>query len=186
MNIALRSTLLVLATAGVLPAQAAIQNWSFSGTLESGAYAGATFSGSARFDDAALTGIGEEWIKLDAIDLTFLGKSYSMIDAAAMPEAAFLDGAFVGLGYVVEAGDPRFALIAGFASLSVPTLPMTLPRASPVPVPSTLRRPYRSRGAGRSCWPASSVWPAPRGASAAERRAAQMACVVVRARISAR
>ena len=116
MNTTLRSTLLVLATVVALPAQAAIQNWSFSGTLESGAYAGATFSGTARFDDAVLTGIGEEWIALDAIDLTFLGQSYSTLDAAAVPEAAFADGAFLGLGYVVEAGDPKFALIAGFAS----------------------------------------------------------------------
>lgn len=118
MNTTLRSTLLVLATAVVLPAQAAIQNWNFSGTLESGAYAGAVFSGNARFDDAVLTGIGEEWIALDAINLTLLGQSYSTIEAAAVPEAAFVDGAFVGLGYVVEAGDPKFALIAGFASLA--------------------------------------------------------------------
>jgi hypothetical protein len=85
MNNTLRSTLLVLATVAALPAQAAIQNWNFSGTLESGAYAGATFSGTARFDDAVLTGIGEEWIALDAINLTFLGQSYSTIDAAAVP-----------------------------------------------------------------------------------------------------
>jgi hypothetical protein len=116
MNI-LRNAVLAAALAATLPAQAATRNWDFSGQLDSGAFIGAAYSGSVAFDDAALTGVGQEWLLLDSFSFTLLGHSYTLADAAAPAEAAFIDGRFVGVGYSVASGDPLFSLVAGYEQI---------------------------------------------------------------------
>lgn len=106
-----------LTLAAALPAQAAIQNWDFSGEFDSGAFIGAAYSGSVSFDDATLTGVGQEWLLLDSFSFTLLGQHYALADAAAPAEAAFVDGRFVGVGYSVASGDPLFSLVAGYEQI---------------------------------------------------------------------
>lgn len=94
--------------------QAAERNYTFSGLLDSGAYSGEAFSGSFSFDDAALTGLNDEYLNLSSLNFSFLGHGYTQADADLAPEAAFLDGTFLGLNVTVSATDPQFSLIAGF------------------------------------------------------------------------
>ncbi|WP_018412289.1 hypothetical protein [Methyloversatilis thermotolerans] len=100
------------------PAQAAVQNWTFSGSFDSGVYAGASYSGSVSFDDAGVLGAGQEWIALDGFSISLLGHSFSLADALGLAEAAFFDGSFVGVSYSVnDAAEPLFSMIAGYAAI---------------------------------------------------------------------
>lgn len=99
--------------AALSPAQAAVQTYAISGTLDSGFYIGESFSGSFSFDDAALNGLGDEWLGVSSLNLDFLGSSYALADADAPAEVGFYDGAFLGLSYSVSSSDPQLALIAG-------------------------------------------------------------------------
>ena len=117
MNRFVRNALLAAAVAIALPAQAAVQSYTFDGVTDSGAFLNQFFSGSLSFDDSGLTGVGEEWIALGSIALDFLGRHHTLGDAAAAPEAAFFDGTFLGVSFTVNAGDPQFSLIAGYRSI---------------------------------------------------------------------
>lgn len=110
--------LLAALLATTAPAQAAMQTWTFSGALDSGALVGETFAGSLSYDDAGLGGIGDEWVNLGALGMTFMGQGYDLAVAATAPQAYFLDGAFLGVSYIVGATDPKFSLIAGFSDIS--------------------------------------------------------------------
>jgi hypothetical protein len=109
------SLLAALLLAGAPAAQAAVQTYDFGGTLDSGFYLGASFSGSFSFDDATLLGTGPEWLNVSSLFMSFLGNSYTEADAdvGTVAEVGFLDGAFLGLSYSVSSGDPRFSVIAG-------------------------------------------------------------------------
>jgi hypothetical protein len=112
-----RNTLLATAFAIALPAQAAVQSYAFDGVTDSGAFLNQIFSGSLSFDDSGLTGVGEEWIALGSIALDFLGQHHTLGNAAAVPEAGFFDGTFLGVSFTVDAGDPQFSLVAGYRSI---------------------------------------------------------------------
>lgn len=99
-------------------AQAAMRAYHFSGSLDSGAYSGAGFSGEFSFDDAGLTGVANEWALVDTLGLTLLGNTYGLADGDVPAEAAFLDGALLGLSYSVSSSDPQFALIPGMTDVS--------------------------------------------------------------------
>jgi PEP-CTERM motif len=115
----IRSTALAaLLVTGLPTAQAAVQNYNFSGTLESGSFIGLTYSGSFSFDDLGLTGLGSEWLAVDSLSMSLNNATYTLADAAAPAEAAYFDGSFVGLSYSNTAGDPLFSLVAGNAALS--------------------------------------------------------------------
>lgn len=101
---------------GSVSAQAAITTYSFSGTLDSGVFQDETFSGQFSFDDAALAGAGDEYLAVDTLTMSFHGGVYTHVDAAATPEAAFTEGALLGLSFTVESSDPAFSLIPGFSS----------------------------------------------------------------------
>ncbi len=118
MNKVLRTALLTGALAFSAQSQAALQVWDFYGAFDSGVFDGASYSGSIAFDDAMLSGTGEDWIALSDFSMTLLGKSYTLADAAATAEAAFLDGVFLGVGYSVSTGDPLITLVAGQFDLS--------------------------------------------------------------------
>lgn len=111
----IRTTALAVALLAAFPAaQAATQNYSFNGALDSGLYAGQTFSGNFSFDDAALSGIDAEWLSVGSLSMNFLGNNYTLANAAAPVEVSYFNGAFVGLSYTVETGEPKFSLIAGY------------------------------------------------------------------------
>ena len=106
----LLTSLMLICTAS---AHAATNTYTFSGTLDSGALIDETFTGQFSFDDAALTGEGEEYLSVDTLNLNFLTKAYTQANAAATPEVSFMNGVFLGLSFVVEIADPAFALIPG-------------------------------------------------------------------------
>lgn len=104
--------------ASMAPAQAAQQNWDFSGSFDFGQYIGESYSGSLSFDDAGVTGTGDEWASLDVFTITLLGQTYTLADAVAPAEAVYYDGQFLGVSYSVESGEPWFSLIAGYGDRS--------------------------------------------------------------------
>lgn len=118
MRTTLRRTVLALTLlAGIPAAQAAIQNYSFNGTLESGSLIGQAYSGSFSFDDAGLTGTGSEWLAVSSLSMNLNSATYTLADAAAPAEVAYFDGSFLGLSYSNLVGDPLFSLVAGTTAL---------------------------------------------------------------------
>ncbi len=113
MHSILRKTALAALLLAAVPTHAAMQIWNFSGALDSGHFAGGTFEGVVSFDDAALTGVGSEWLPVSSLKLTFLGDFYRGYQADAQPEVAFQDGTFLGVSASFSSGDPQFALIGG-------------------------------------------------------------------------
>jgi hypothetical protein len=114
-----RSTVVAALLLAALPsAQAAIQNFNFNGTLESGSFIGQTYSGTFSFDDAGLVGAGNEWLAVNSLSMNLNSANYTLADAAAATEAAYFDGSFVGLSYSNATGDPLFSLVAGNTALS--------------------------------------------------------------------
>jgi hypothetical protein len=112
------SHMLVVALIGTLlaafsSAQAAVQTYAFSGTLDSGFYLGQGFSGNFSFDDLALAGSGAEFLGVDSLTLSILGRTYTQADADAPAEAGYSDGSFLGLSYSVSSSEPQFSLIFG-------------------------------------------------------------------------
>jgi len=114
-----RTTALAALLLAALPAaQAATQNYIFSGTLDSGIFSGQTFSGNFSFDDAALTGLDAEWLSVGNLSFSFLGHTFTLANAAAPAEVGYFNGNFLGLSYTVESSEPKVSLIAGNESTS--------------------------------------------------------------------
>lgn len=99
-------------------AQAAVQNYTFSGMLDSGFYSGQIYSGSFSYDDAGLTGVADEWLAVSSLTMSILGNSYGLVDADAPAEVGYYDGAFLGLSYSVSSAEPEFSIIAGSTDVS--------------------------------------------------------------------
>ncbi|NOT67566.1 MAG: PEP-CTERM sorting domain-containing protein [Methylophilaceae bacterium] len=122
MKYTLKSLLLAALLGAVLPAQAAIQNYNFSGAMDSGHYNGASFSGSFSFDDASLTASGSEWINLNSINMHFLSSTFTQANTLALSDmdVAFQDGALLGLEWSVNSSTPNvgFSFIAGIVDAS--------------------------------------------------------------------
>lgn len=115
----IRSTALAALLLAALPAaQAATQQYSFSGMLESGLHAGQSFSGNFSFDDAGLSNIDSEWLSVSALSLSFLNQTFTLAHAAAPVEVGYFNGAFVGLSYTVDSSEPKFSLIAGYDNVN--------------------------------------------------------------------
>lgn len=115
MNTLLRKTLIAAILFAAIPAEAAVQQYSFNGALDSGFYNGASFSGSFSFDDAGLTGTGLELVNLSSLNLHFLNTLFSQADAVVSPDVAFQDGVLLGLEWSVEQPQLKFTFVAGFA-----------------------------------------------------------------------
>jgi hypothetical protein len=103
---------------GVGASIAAPVNYNFNGAVDFGALLGETYSGQFTFDDAALTGSGDEYLPVSSLSFNFLGNAFDQSNGVAPPEAAFLDGAFLGLSFNVDAFNPGFATIPGFVDVS--------------------------------------------------------------------
>jgi hypothetical protein len=112
MNSTFRNTLLAALLIAALPAQAALQSYSFSGTLDSGLSIGQNFSGNFSFDDSSLSSSGLQYLGANSFSISFLGNTYSMAQQAAPTEISFIDGSFLGVSYAYNAAFPMFSLIA--------------------------------------------------------------------------
>lgn len=119
MNALIRKVALASAFLITLPAaQAAIQNYSFSGLIDSGAYIGQTFSGSFSFDDATLTSLGDEWIPVSQLTVSFLGNNYTLAEASSPSEVSYNYGTFLGISYSAGTATEGFTLVPGYSHIS--------------------------------------------------------------------
>lgn len=107
--------------ASVLPAQAAVEQYSFSGIMNSGHYNGESFTGSFSFDNASLISSGTENINVSNLAFNFLNTSFSQVqfDGDA-PSATFEDGVFSGLSWNYNSTNPdvQFSFVSGFTDAS--------------------------------------------------------------------
>lgn len=90
-------------------AQAAIQTWNFSGTVESGSLLGQTYAGVFSFDDAGLTNTGSEYLAVTSLNMAFNSTIYTLADELALTEAAFENGDFLGMTFSAD----NFTFIPG-------------------------------------------------------------------------
>ncbi|MCA2554879.1 MAG: PEP-CTERM sorting domain-containing protein [Microcystis sp. M04BS1] len=98
--------------------QAANITYNFQGVITSGSLNG-TYSGSASFDDAGITGIDFESTPLTNISFNLLDHSFNLASADAPPVANYFDGTFIGIDYSVTSTNAffpiaNFALTSGF------------------------------------------------------------------------
>lgn len=102
------------------PAQAAAQTYTFSGAVDSGSLLHETYAGSFSFNDAALTGAGAEWLTVDSLAMTFMGSSFTQVDAVApsIAEVGYYNGAFLGLSFSVDAAVHPFTFVTGSTNSS--------------------------------------------------------------------
>lgn len=91
----------------VLPAQAAVQAYSFSGAMDSGFYNGEAFSGSFTFDDTMVDSVGLDITSLLSLNMSFLNKNFTIVNSTATPDVSFQDGAFLGLSWSVDSPTPN-------------------------------------------------------------------------------
>ncbi|MDP2025596.1 PEP-CTERM sorting domain-containing protein [Sulfuriferula sp.] len=101
--------------AAIAPAQAAVQNYTFSGSIDAGSLLGESYAGSFSFDDAALSGAGAEWLAVDSLSMNFMGSNFTQDDAVApsIAEVGYYDGAFLGLSFSVDIAGEPFSFVTG-------------------------------------------------------------------------
>ena len=115
-----RKTLAVgaLAALAAMPAaQAAQQHWQLTGVTDSGPLVGQSFNAVFSFDDALLSGFGDETIEVAGFNAQVFDMSYSGGDLSSAPTVSFLDGVLLGINAVYDGGGdlvPGFAFISGF------------------------------------------------------------------------
>lgn len=117
-NILRTIALTALLLAGLSTAQAATQTWNISGTLDSGYFAGDSYSGQFSFDDASLTMSGLEVLNLSSLSINIFGTNWSMANAEATPDVSFDNGSFLGLFYSASNADIGFTFIPGTFDVS--------------------------------------------------------------------
>lgn len=107
---------LVVTILTTTPAAATVMDFEFTVDISSGALLGDTFAGNFTYDETEVFGVDEEFIGLLSFEFDFLGTSFGLNDAVA--EAAFFDGEFLGLSYIVDFPAPvSFSFIPGFFSV---------------------------------------------------------------------
>lgn len=102
------------------PSHGAIISYSLTGTVTSGPLNGQPISGTFSFDDAGLTGTGDEFVNVDSVFVNFNGSTFTQANATATPEVAFSDGAFLGLSFSAEQISPALSIsfVPGFFDVS--------------------------------------------------------------------
>jgi hypothetical protein len=111
-------SLLIVGILADQPVHAALIDQSFTVNNPDDALSGSPFQGSFRYDNAALTGVGDEDLSLDSFTFAFLGQNFSDATAGTV---LFADGTFLGLS--LSAGTPgadaiAFSFIPGFSDTS--------------------------------------------------------------------
>lgn len=106
--------------AAIAPAQAAVQNYTFSGAIDAGSLLNESYAGSFSFDDAGLTGAGVEWLAVDSLSMNFMGSTFNQADAAvdSIAEVGYYDGSFLGLSFSVDSAGEPFSLVTGSVDTS--------------------------------------------------------------------
>jgi hypothetical protein len=109
---------LLLGSSAIAPADAAIIGFGFDASLQTGALAGTTFSGTGSYDSAAVTGVGQDFVTLASLDFTLLGTLFTKSDIRQGGQAVLQDGV---LSYFTAAffppppiGSPVFDIAFGF------------------------------------------------------------------------
>ena len=118
----LRTTLLAAALCASASAQAAIQTYSFSGTLDSGFFSGQSFSGQVSFEDASFTGSGIEYAAVSSLYISIFGGNFTEAntDLGTTAEVAMDGGIFAGASFYATGVNAAFSMLpADFASSSV-------------------------------------------------------------------
>lgn len=110
--------LATLLCSGAGASHAATVTYDLNGVVDSGPLLNEIYAGRFTFDDVALTGSGEEFLPVSTLDFDFLGNTFNQSQGSVPPEAAFLDGTFLGLSFNVSTFDPDFAFIAGIDNVS--------------------------------------------------------------------
>lgn len=104
----------------VLPAQAAVQNYTFDGAIDSGIYLGQSFSGSFSFDDATVDNFGSDVVSLLSFNMSFLNTGWTLANATGYPtvepDVSFQDGSFLGLSISFDTSEVGFSIIPGFSN----------------------------------------------------------------------
>lgn len=99
--------------------EAALINYNFNGTIDSGAFLGEIYDGSFSFENAGLTNTGSESVALSSFAINFHAATYQLADADFPSTADFLDGLFLGVSYSRNGFEPSFALVSA-AGLGLP------------------------------------------------------------------
>ena len=115
----LRTTALATALLAVFPAAQAA-TYSFSGMMDSGSLVGESFTGLFSFDDSVLTSVGEEYLGVGSLSMSFLSVTWDMfhLETGSTAEVKFYDGAFAGLSYSATLGTTGFSTIPGSVDTS--------------------------------------------------------------------
>ena len=97
----------------VIPtSEAAVINYDFNVTIDSGLLVGDIYNGSFSYEDATLTNLGNESIELSSMTFSFLSSYYDLTNAGFGATADFLDGHFLGVNYSVNgSNDPFFYFV---------------------------------------------------------------------------
>lgn len=105
---------------GSASAQAGTIHYQLDGVTDAapGVLPNQTYTGNFSFDDAGLSGIGNEQLSLLSLSFSFLGQSFTLADGEVPPHAEFVDGIFTGLNYIVTSFDPAFVLVGGATDTS--------------------------------------------------------------------
>ena len=107
---------LVVIILSTTPAAADVIDFEFTVDITSGALLGDVFAGNFTYDETEVVGVDEEFVGLLSFEFDFLGTNYGLGDAIA--EAAFFNGEFLGLSYIVDFPAPvSFSFVPGFFSV---------------------------------------------------------------------
>ena len=104
---------LLVSVLAAAPAAADVIDFEFTVDITSGGLVGDTFAGNFSYDGTEVAGVDEEFVDLLSFEFSFQGISFGLDDAIA--EAAFFNGEFLGLSYIVDFPAPvSFSFVPGF------------------------------------------------------------------------
>ena len=78
---------------------AATINYNFTVDVDGGSLAGQTFTGSFSFDDAGITGTGEETVDFTSFSFDFQGEEFDENDNIFGEGVVLIDGSFAAIGF---------------------------------------------------------------------------------------
>ncbi len=148
----LRMVFFLLMCLAVLAAHASPVAFTFSASLDTGAFAGTNFTGTGSYDNQGASGTGKEFLTLTSLSFSLLGQSFTRADISQGGQAILQDGtlSYFTAAFFPTASGPLNDIAFGFGGpgiigYSVPpgfnpgSGSYTIQTASsPAPEPSTL------------------------------------------------